>query len=215
MFDFSLSRLLSDLIFRLPAVVIALTVHEFSHAMCAYKLGDGTAKHLGRLTLNPLKHLDPIGLVCLYLFYFGWAKPVPVNPYNFRAVDGKTGMMLTALAGPMSNILMCFICVGLVHLIPFGRSIVFTWLYVFLNYLIAVNTGLAFFNLIPIPPLDGSKILFGLLPDRLYYITQYLERYSSIFLIVLLVSRIPEMILGPLTRGLITSFHSFYGLFLR
>ena len=198
----------------MPAVIIALTVHEFSHGLCAFYLGDTTARNLGRLTLNPLKHLDPVGFLCLLIAGFGWAKPVPVNIYNFRSVDRKTGMVLTALAGPMSNILLCFVCVGLLTFMPARLLSSFSWLHIFLIHMILINAGLAFFNLIPVPPLDGSKILFGILPDRLYYASQYLDQYGFIFLILLIALRVPDLILGPLRNGLITSFEKFFRLFI-
>lgn len=214
MFNFNIS----DLLFRLPAVVVALTFHEFCHGFSAYKLGDDTARNMGRLSLNPLRHLDPIGFLCLTFFRFGWAKPVQVNPNNFRSVDRKTGMLLTALAGPMSNIILCFICVGIFSLIPIKvfnalPRFLAAWLFGFLQYLIVINASLAFFNLIPVPPLDGSKILFWLLPNRMYYITQTLEQYGFIIIMLLIVSNIPEMILGPLTSGLVSSFYQFFHLF--
>ena len=205
---------LEGITYRLPAIVLALTVHEFSHAYAAYLLGDPTARNQGRLSLNPLVHLDPIGFVCLLFFRFGWAKPVPFNPYNFDSVDEKTGGLLTALAGPMSNILMCFIAVGIFILTPARVIFRYAFIYGFLNYFIWINASLAFFNLIPVPPLDGSKILFGILPDRLYYLSHTLERYGFLFLMLLLWSSIPSVIISPLTRGLVTSFSHFFRIFL-
>jgi len=204
---------MGDLLYRVPAIVLALTVHEFSHAYAAYLMGDNTARNMGRLTLNPLKHLDPIGFLCLLVAHFGWAKPVPVNPYNFEATDAKTGMLLTALAGPMSNILFCFISFGLISLIPTRILFSLPWVYGFLTYFGSINAALAFFNLIPVPPLDGSKVLFGFLPDRMYYAAQTLERYGFVFLMLLVMSNIPAMIINPLSRGLISSFLQFFGLF--
>ena len=217
MFNFTLSGVINWIniqLIRVPAIVIALTVHEFSHAAAAYYLGDRTAKNLGRLSLNPIRHLDPIGLICLVFLRFGWAKPVPVNPYNFRKVDEKTGMMLTSLAGPMSNIALCFIFVGLLSFLSLNVAKYFVWLYSLFFYLIIINASQAFFNMIPVPPLDGSKVLFSLLPDRYYYLTRYLDQYGFIFLMLLLTSKIPELILGPLTIGLINSFEKFFSLFI-
>ena len=209
MFNFNLSNLL----FRLPAIVISLTVHEFCHGYSAYLLGDNTARNMGRLTLNPIHHLDPIGFLCLAFSFFGWAKPVPVNPYNFKAVDEKTGMLLTALAGPASNIFLCFLSVGCIILIPAKILYSFSWFAIFFNYMIWINASLAFFNLIPVPPLDGSKILFGLLPYRMYSVAQVLEQYGFFFLLILIMSNIPAMIIGPLSNGLITGFQKFFLLF--
>lgn len=207
------SLLSPDIIFWVPAIAISLTIHEFSHGYVAYLLGDNTARNMGRLTLNPLKHLDPIGFISLLLFHFGWARPVPVNPRNFRSIDEKTGTLLTALAGPMSNIILCFVCVGLLVLIPAKFLYTFSWFYRLLNYLILINASLAFFNLIPVPPLDGSKILFGLLPNRMYYALQTIEQYGFIILLLLLVARVPETIISPLSMGLINSFVKFFALF--
>ena len=209
MFDFRVT----DLLFRLPAIVVSLSFHEFSHGYSAYLLGDNTARNMGRLSVNPLRHLDPFGFISLLLFGFGWAKPVPVNPYAFRSVDGKTGMLLTAMAGPMSNILLCFICVGALSLIPLRVLYAASWFYGFLTYMIWINASLAFFNLIPVPPLDGSKILFGLFPDRLYYAVSVLDRFGFLFLMLLLMSGFPGLILEPLSRGLIASFYQFFRLF--
>ena len=213
LFNFDFNDLLYRFMFRIPAIVISLTAHEFSHAFSAYQLGDNTARNMGRMTLNPVRHLDPIGFLCLCIMDFGWAKPVPVNPYRFRFVDGKTGMLLTALAGPMSNILLCFICVGFLTFLPARLLFSFSWLYVFLTYMVWINASLAFFNLIPVPPLDGSKILFGILPDSMDRFSYILDQYGFIFLIILLAGRIPDMILGPLCGGLINTFVRFFGLF--
>ena len=202
------------MLFRLPAIVISLSVHECCHAGSAYLLGDPTARNMGRLSLNPFRHLDPIGFLCLMFFRFGWAKPVPINPYNFRSVDEKTGMLLTALAGPMSNILLCFICIGLFSLTPRRAPVPIQWYFDFLNYMIIINASLAFFNLIPVPPLDGSKILFGLLPDRMYSAAQVLEQYGFYILLLLLFTSIPQAIIGPLTIGLISGFLKFFQLFI-
>lgn len=203
----------SDLLFILPAIIISLSFHEFSHAFSAYQLGDSTAKNAGRLSLNPLRHIDPIGLLALMFFRFGWAKPVPVNPYQFRNVDEKTGMLLTALAGPMSNVLLCFIGVGVFTFIPDYFLYTMPWLYRFLVYFCSINASLAFFNLIPVPPLDGSKILFGLLPDRFYHGAQIVEQYGFVILLLLIFGNVPSRIIGPLSSGLVNSFVKLFALF--
>lgn len=146
------------------AVIIALTIHEFSHGLLAYYFGDDTAKQSGRLTLNPLSHIDPLGFVLLLVVGFGWAKPVPVNPYNLRRTRLATAIV--ALAGPLSNLL-ALVVFGLIFraLAPIlGESNLLTN---FLFMLVLINLVLMLFNLLPIPPLDGSKVLFSLLPDRL------------------------------------------------
>jgi len=189
-------------------LLIMLPVHECSHAAVAYWLGDSTAKWSGRLTLNPMKHLDPLGAVMLVLFGFGYAKPVPVNPYRFTKVSQKTGMALTALAGPVSNLLMAFLSLliyKILTLIPLS-STVLTCAYVFFVYVLAeINIGLAVFNLIPVTPLDGSRILGAFLPDR---VNDFLNRYSRYFVLILFALIWAGMLSVPLNylRNLI-----FYG----
>ena len=167
------------------AVLIILTVHEYSHGYAAYKLGDNTAKNQGRLSLNPIKHLDPAGAVCMVLFHFGWAKPVPINPRNFK--NPKRDFAITALAGPLSNIVFAFLSAFLYLLLQaLFRGVSFeseflyslasnTLLFVYLFHVI--NIGIGVFNLIPIPPLDGSRILNVVLPPRIYFgIMKYEQR---------------------------------------
>lgn len=175
---------LSELIITAFAVLITLTVHEFSHGYAAYKLGDDTAKMYGRLTLNPIKHLDPIGALCMLFFHIGWAKPVPINPRNFK--NPKRDFALSALAGPLSNIIMAFLS-ALVFLSIYSplKNVAFEstfWLSVVQNTLDffyifhIVNIGIAVFNLIPIPPLDGSRILNVILPPKTYFAIMKHER---------------------------------------
>lgn len=166
------------------AALIALTVHEYSHGLAAYKLGDPTAKNLGRLTLNPIKHIDVFGALCMIFFRFGWAKPVPIDPRYFK--KPKRDFAITALAGPLSNLLMSLIS-ALVYLLVWNvfSDKIFTSAFAFRaveNLLLfiyafhAVNLGLAIFNLIPIPPLDGSRILNIVLPQRTYFAIMRYER---------------------------------------
>jgi Zn-dependent protease len=172
-------------------MVFLLPVHEAAHAWTACRLGDSTAKNMGRLTLNPIKHLDPLGSILLLLMGFGWAKPVPVDPRNFK--KPKTGMGLTALAGPLSNLIFALVLTALVRLmLIFSGSLASLpdiVIYYILNILIGmayVSVSLAVFNLIPVPPLDGSKIFALILPDRLYYKMLIYERYISIAVFLLM-----------------------------
>ncbi len=162
---------------------LTLPIHEYAHARAASKLGDPTPRYTGRLTLNPLAHLDPIGTVLMVLFGFGWGKPVQVNQRYFD--KPKRDMALTAAAGPLSNLLVALICLIPVNIIigfaqPEG---VLLYVALFLNYVATINIYLAVFNLIPVPPLDGSRLLTAFLPDRVYYKIMQYERY--LFLAVL------------------------------
>lgn len=179
---------LSDLVLEFIAlalvVLVALPVHEMAHGFAAYRLGDMTAKNMGRLTMNPFAHLDPFGTLMIFLFGFGYAKPVPVNPYQFR--NPKAGMALTALAGPVSNLLMATVSVGLYRIFSlFAASVLvdnILWL-VFVRVFASINVGLAIFNLLPIPPLDGFRILSLVLPDRWIYMV---DRYHNYIVIVVM-----------------------------
>jgi Zn-dependent protease len=195
----------------LGVVCISLTVHELSHGWVAYQLGDDTAKARGRLSLNPLKHIDPIGLLMLLVANFGWAKPVPVDPRNFQKVDQQTGMLLTALAGPMSNIVLTFLGVMLMSGLPAAFWSNHVYLLAFMYIFITLNANLAFFNLLPVPPLDGSKILFGILPKRFYGLLYQLERYGGVLLIILIISNITELIIFPLSQGIVAAFFDLAG----
>ncbi len=160
------------------AALIALTVHEYCHGYAAYRLGDDTAKNYGRLTLNPIKHLDPIGTICLVLFHFGWAKPVPINPRNFK--NPKRDFAITASAGPISNLILGFFS-AFVYLLVFAlvkdiafesKSFAYYAILNTINFLYAfhvINIGLGLFNLLPIPPFDGSRLLNVILPTEVYF----------------------------------------------
>ena len=176
----------SSFILLAPGILAALTVHEFAHGWVAFKLGDNTARDHGRLTLNPLAHLDPVGTIMLFLFHFGWAKPVPVNPYNFRGDirDMRRGMIWVSLAGPGSNVIFAAV-LGLIFRIALATGTINfgDTAYLMFTFGIFINLMLAFFNLIPIPPLDGSKIVEGFLPTRYLPAWQRFERMGFFVLI--------------------------------
>lgn len=169
----------------LAAIVIAITIHEFSHAAMAYALGDPTAKNMGRLTLNPLAHMDIWGTLLLLFAGFGWGKPVPFNPYNLKS--HRMGPALVAMAGPLSNIVMVIIFSLILRFIyPVLGLTESNYLFQFLFVLITLNAVLAIFNLIPVPPLDGSKLLFAFLPPSMENIKIFLTQYGFMILIGLI-----------------------------
>ena len=171
---------------RLFVVFCTLPVHEYAHAFVADKLGDKTARLSGRLTLNPMAHIDILGAIMILFVGFGYAKPVPVNPRNFK--NPKKGMAFTALAGPFSNILMAVVFMFLSNVLSlFGSSLFVQAFYVFFSFAASINIGLAVFNLIPIPPLDGSRVLELLIPDKYYYKFAQYERYIVIVIFGLIV----------------------------
>ena len=190
---------LAELLIRAIAVLLAISVHEMSHGYAAYFLGDKTAKFMGRLSLNPLRHLDPVGALCLLVFGFSWAKPVMINPAYFK--KPKRDMALTALAGPLSNFILAFLSLAvfkLLTLAPFMNSSFFAaeWIATFLSTFALLNIGLGVFNLIPIPPLDGSKVFLPLLPPRLYMDIMRYEHLGWIVLIIALGLGVLDPIIG-------------------
>ena len=204
-------------------IFCTMPVHEAAHAYIAHKLGDNTAKSFGRLTLNPIKHINYIGALLILLFKFGWAEPVPVNQWNLR--KPKRDMALIAAAGPISNILMAIILMIIVNLIDFisgfyGIEItayndifyysgasdltfkIFYYVIIFLSTAANINLYLAAFNLIPIPPLDGSRIIGAFLPDRIYYRLQTFERYTFIIVIALAATGVLSSTIGFISDSL-------------
>ncbi len=180
---------LAQLIANAIALLVAIDVHEFCHGWMANRLGDPTPRYHGRLTLNPLAHLDPLGTLMLLLARFGWGKPVPVNPYNLR--NPKRGLAMVSFAGPLANLLAAAtfalpIRWGLIAPTLGGRVI--PSLELVLTTIVLVNVGLALFNLIPIAPLDGFQVAVGLLPHRWSYALARLERYGPLLLLLLIVA---------------------------
>lgn len=181
-------ELLMNLCVRVFAIFCVLPIHEFAHGFVAYKLGDQTAKYQGRLTLNPLAHTDPMGALMLIFVGFGYAKPVPVNVRSFKANKRKQYLALVSAAGPLSNFIMAFVFTFLYVVsdlfLPDGT--LSTALTLFFYYGSSINIGLGVFNLLPIPPLDGSKILAAFLPNRIYFKLLQYERYITLVVFALL-----------------------------
>ena len=196
-----------EMILRIPALLISITIHEFAHARTSYALGDPTPKMTGRLSLNPLNHLDPLGLLMLWFFRFGWAKPVQINPFYYE--DRKKGTILVSIAGPLSNLLLAFITLIILKLGIFS-GLPLSFLYTLYMY----NLILAVFNLIPIPPLDGSKILMGLLPGRQAYEFSKLENYGPIILILFIYLGLLDTILDPMINVVWTGLNTLTNLLL-
>ncbi|MFT5727259.1 MAG: Zn-dependent protease [Desulforhopalus sp.] len=210
-----MEKFITELILLAPPLLLALTFHEFAHGYVAYQLGDPTAKNLGRLTLNPIKHLDPIGTIAFFFIKFGWAKPVPVNPQYFK--DPKRDMLWVALAGPATNFVLAIVSAALAKglwffasqlpystmaeaiLVPLnGMLIASVW----------INLVLCIFNFLPIPPLDGSRILMGLLPNRMAVSYMKFEKYGFIFVLVLAFSGVLSKVIMPVisfANGLLLS----------
>ena len=211
MFD-DFGGFLTTLIAGLPGIVIAMVVHEYAHARVAYALGDYTPRLQGRLTLNPAAHVDPIGLAMLLFVHFGWAKPVMINPMNFR--NPRRDDILVSLAGPASNLITSFIALIVLVLMakadfPFSEGVL-----VVFNLIIIYNINFAIFNMLPIPPLDGSHILRNLLPYELARQYEELERYSFIFLIIILATPILSYVFVPLQRFIFEIFQGIVNILL-
>jgi Zn-dependent protease len=201
-----------EMLYLIPALLIGLTVHEYSHARMAVYLGDNTPRAAGRLTLNPIAHLDPIGFIMILLFRFGYAKPVPVNPFNLREV--KHGMLLVSLAGPAANVITALLTLIVMHVLDrvnVGNAIIFNIL--MMTYIL--NLNLAVFNLIPLPPLDGSQIVASLLPARQAYEFQRLidNRWALLILFALLYLGMFSIVISPIVGFLNYALQSIVSIF--
>jgi len=202
--DEIMNNFITQLIILAPPLLLALTVHEFAHGYIAYRLGDPTAKSQGRLTLNPLKHLDPIGTIAFFFIKFGWAKPVPVNPAYFK--NPKKDMLWVALAGPATNFILAIISAVIVKFIwmlasmlPYSTTAeaILVPLNGMLIASVWINLVLCIFNFLPIPPLDGSRILTGILPNELARSYLKVERYGFIIVLILAFSGVLSKIILP------------------
>ena len=191
----------------LPGIIIGLTFHEFAHAKTASMMGDNTAKNLGRVSLNPLRHIDIIGFICLIVVGFGWGKPVPVNPYNLSGKNRKFKQVAISAAGVIMNLILAILLAVVMTSITVHRPAMFSgngvYLYYILYYGMYINIVLMIFNLIPIPPLDGFNIIAGLISFDETPLYHKLLQYGSIILIILLVTNIIDLVLTPGINGVL------------
>ncbi len=201
---------IEQFVYLIPALLFAISVHEYAHGIVAYRLGDPTPKYQGRLTLNPLAHLDPLGALMLLVFRFGWAKPVMINAQYFT--DRNKGMILVAIAGPLSNITLAWFFYTLLQFVPqmiLPNIAVARTVATFLSINVQLNLGLAAFNLLPLPPLDGSKVLGGLLPGRYQYRYESIAQFGPLLLILLLMTGMAQVILSPIFHFLLLLISGF------
>ncbi|WP_242966805.1 site-2 protease family protein [Desulfosporosinus sp. FKA] len=205
MFGFDITTIIANI----PALMIGFAFHEYAHAWAADRLGDPTPQSQGRLTMNPLVHLDLFGTLMALLYQFGWAKPVMINPHYFKG-NKRRGRMLVALAGPAANMIIAFLAL-LTWYISMHWLHGTEWSYVIqmvLKSIVFMNLGLGIFNLLPIPPLDGFSILTGILPERLARHLYLLEQYGLIILVILLFTDVLNIVLYPAMNGIVLIYQS-------
>jgi Zn-dependent protease len=213
---------LLELVMYMVPVILSITVHEYAHAFASFRLGDDTAARLGRMTLNPIAHIDLFGTIIIPAIgllwnvpFFGWAKPVPFNPVRFtRTMRMKYSTLIVALAGPISNLLLAVMVALAGRMILKAHAggmemsgVVVNPLFEFITKLILINVSLAIFNFLPVPPLDGSKILYGILPDSAYPVIEFLEKYSFVFFVAILL--VGGSFVGPPISALLKMFYGF------
>ena len=215
----SIKTWLIELVLIIPGIIIGITVHEFAHAFVAYKLGDMTPKFQGRVTLNPLKHIDPIGLVALFLIRFGWGKPVQVNPNSFK--HPRRDNFLTDIAGIVTNFIVAIIFAGIMalffHQVPAlidsGASmLLMEYVYTILHFIVWINLVLMIFNLLPVPPLDGFGIVTEIFNLRGTQFYNFVYRMGFPILIVLIILNVPSKVVGPVVQFLYTFVTGLFGM---
>ena len=199
-----------EMLLGIPGLIIAMTFHEYAHARAAVSLGDFTPRLMGRLTLDPRAHIDPIGLIMLFLVRFGWAKPVMVNPSNFR--QPKRDDILVSVAGPAMNLLLGFLAFYIILFIRTHNVDVSSITYGIIQMIFVYNVNFAIFNMLPIPPLDGSHILRNLLPPDLAYRYQALERYSILIMIVFIATPVLGIVLMPMFQFVYAVYKALAGI---
>ncbi|MEJ8553115.1 site-2 protease family protein [Tepidibacter sp. Z1-5] len=183
-----------DFLITLPGILMAISIHEFGHGYAAYILGDDTAKKSGRLSLSPLKHIDPMGFLMLIIAHFGWAKPVPINSNKFK--NERMGLFLVSIAGVVCNILLAILCI---YLYKYEKIYIDMYaLNSIISSAVRINVGFAVFNLLPIPPLDGSKIILSILPNKLHYYYFKYEHVGSIILVILIITNSIGIVIYPI-----------------
>lgn len=207
MFNIFSQEGLISFLYTLPALLLSLSIHEYAHSYVAYKLGDKSQKALGRLTLDPFKHIDPIGFLCIALFGFGWGKPVIIDDRNFR--NRAKGIMLVSLAGPVSNLLLAIVLTIILKILivtgaisAAATSSIAGILFNMFILTIQFNVVFAVFNMLPIPPFDGSKVLHYFLPYKYKNIMYTIQKYSFVIILVLLLTDLGSIIINPFIKGI-------------